>query len=176
MSGSPLADLAVIFGQLSLLAFGGGVSVLPEMQRQVIEVHPWLTPAEFASLFALAQASPGPNMLVVVLIGWRVSGLPGAFVAIGALCLPSSLLTYFSARLWDRFRNAGWRRSVQAGLVPVTAGLITAGAIMLTMTTTTGWRVFLLTAAATGIFTATRLHPLIVLAAAAGLGALGALR
>lgn len=176
MSESPLVELALIFGQLSLLAFGGGVSVLPEMQRQVIEVHPWLTAAEFASLFALAQASPGPNMLVVVLIGWRVSGLPGAFVAIGALCLPSSLLTYFSARLWDRFRNAGWRRSVQAGLVPVTAGLITAGAIMLTITTTTGWRTFLLTAAATAIFTATRLHPLIVLAAAATAGALGMLR
>ena len=176
MNGSPLTELALIFGQLSLLAFGGGVSVLPEMQRQVIEVHPWLTPAEFASLFALAQASPGPNMLVVVLIGWRVSGLPGAFVAIGALCLPSSLLTYFAAKLWDRFRGAGWRRAVQDGLVPVTAGLITAGAIMLTTTTTTGWPTFLLTAAATAVFTATQLHPLIVLAAAAALGAAGVLR
>lgn len=176
MNAGPLAELALIFGQLSLLAFGGGVSVLPEMQRQVIEVHPWLTAAEFASLFALAQASPGPNMLVVVLIGWRVSGLAGAFVAMGALCLPSSLLTYFTARLWDRFRNAGWRRSVQAGLVPVTAGLITASAIMLSMTTITGWPTFLLTAVATAVLTATRLHPLIVLAAAAALGAAGLLR
>jgi chromate transporter len=74
---APLASLAVVFTQLSLLAFGGTNSVLPEMRRQVVEVHPWLTAHEFASLFAMAQAAPGPNMLVVTLIGWRVAALPG---------------------------------------------------------------------------------------------------
>ncbi|MGE4044701.1 MAG: chromate transporter, partial [Acetobacteraceae bacterium] len=149
MTGSPLVDLALVFAQLSLLAFGGGVTILPEMQRQVTEVHGWLTPRDFASLFALAQASPGPNMLVVELIGWRVSGFAGAVVAIGAMCLPTSLLTYFTARMWDRFRNASWRRTVQLGLAPVTAGLITAGALLLAATTTINWQTAVLTAVAT---------------------------
>ena len=61
---STLANLAAVFAQLSLLAFGGTNSVLPEMQRQVVEVHAWVTAQEFAALFALAQAAPGPNMLV----------------------------------------------------------------------------------------------------------------
>jgi hypothetical protein len=51
------------------------------------------------------EATAGPNMLVVELIGWQVSGFAGA------LCLPTSLLTYFTAKLWDRFHNAFWRRS-----------------------------------------------------------------
>jgi chromate transporter len=171
-----LTDLVLVFGQLSLLAFGGGVSVLPEMQRQVTEVHHWLTPADFASLFALAQASPGPNMLVVVLIGWRVSGIAGALVAILSLCLPSSVLSYGMANLWDRFRNAPWRRTVQQGIAPVTAGLIMAGALLLTATTTTNVRTAVLTVVATVIFLMTKLHPLIVLGSAAGLGAAGMLR
>ncbi len=69
-----------MFAQLSLLAFGGGNSILPEMQRQVVQVHQWMTARDFAALYALAQAAPGPNMLVSALIGQRVAGIPGALV------------------------------------------------------------------------------------------------
>lgn len=173
MTGSPLSDLATIFAQLSLLAFGGGNSVLPEMQRQVVQVEGWMTAREFASLFALAQAAPGPNMLFVALIGWQVSGLTGALVAIGSLCAPSSLLTFFAARLWYRFRDARWRQTVQRGVAPVTAGLIMASAALLTGTTARSWGTGLIVAVATTLFMLTRVHPLIVLGAAACLGALG---
>ena len=174
MSGTgELPTIAVIFGQLSLLAFGGGNSVLPEMQRQVVEVHPWMTASEFASLYALAQAAPGPNMLVATLIGWRVAGLGGALVATLSLCAPSSLLTFCTTSLWYRFRDAAWRVLVQRGLRPVTAGLLMASAVLLTESTTTGWQTAALTIAATLVFLLTRLHPLIVLAAGAALGVLG---
>ena len=76
-----LAWLGALYAQLSLLAVGGVVTVLPEMQRAVVEVRGWMAPAEFAALFALAQAAPGPNMMVATLVGWRVAGLPGALVA-----------------------------------------------------------------------------------------------
>jgi chromate transporter len=168
-----LAELALLFGQLSLLMFGGGPSILPEMQRQVTEVHGWLTPREFAALFALAQASPGPNMLVVALIGWRVAGVAGALMAFGSLCAPSSVLTYVIASLWYRFRDKPWRRVIQRGLVPVTTGLIGAGAAILAATTTIGWRTALLTAVAAAVLTATRINPLVVLAAGAAAGASG---
>jgi chromate transporter len=170
-----LTDLALLFGHLSLLMFGGGPTILPEMQRQVTEVHGWLTPREFAALFALAQASPGPNMLIVALIGWRVAGVAGALVAFGSLCAPSSILTYIVARLWDRFRGKPWRRVIQIGLAPVTTGLIGAGAGILAMATTIDWRTALLTAIAAALLTMTRVHPLAVLAAGAAAGVAGLL-
>lgn len=172
---SRIAALAVVFAELSLQAFGGGNSILPEMQRQVVAVHPWLTASEFASLYALAQAAPGPNMLVSTLIGWRVAGLPGALVATGALCAPSSVLTFATSRLWTRFQSKAWRAAIQAGLMPVTAGLVMSGAALLVETTSRGWRTAVLTAVATVLFLATRPHPLLVLAAAAALGAAGVL-
>lgn len=170
-----LLALAAIFAQLSLLAFGGGNTILPEMQRQVTQVHPWLTPQEFAALFALAQAAPGPNMLISTLIGWRIAGLAGALTATAALTAPSSVLTFFTASLWYRFRDKAWRRTVQAGLMPVTAGLVMAGAIVLAQATAINWKTAAVTAVATVLFLASRLHPLLVLAAAAALGACGLL-
>jgi chromate transporter len=171
-----LAALAAVFAQLSLLAFGGGTSVLGEMQRQVVDVHGWMTAQDFAALYALAQAAPGPNMLVVTLIGWQVAGLPGALVATASLCAPSSVLTFFTADLWYRFRDARWRRIVQTGLMPVTAGLVMGAAGLLAYTTSAAWDTAALTVATLVLFLATRLHPLIVLAAAAALGALGVVR
>jgi chromate transporter len=170
---STLASLAAVFAQLSLLAFGGTNSVLPEMQRQTVEVHHWLGAHEFAALFALAQAAPGPNMMVVSLIGWRVAGLAGALTTTAAVAAPSSILTLLVSGVWYRFRDAPWRKALQAGLMPVTAGLLMASAALLIAATGTGWSTAAVTVVAAGLFLFTRLHPLLVLAGAAGLGALG---
>ena len=88
-----LLTLAIVFTQLSILAFGGGNAILPEMQHQVVEVHRWLTATEFSTRLAMAQAAPGPNMMIVPLVGWHVAGPAGLFVTSLAKFGPSSLLT-----------------------------------------------------------------------------------
>ncbi len=169
---SDALTLAGIFGQISIFAVGGTQPLLPEIQRQVVDVHHFMGRTEFAALFALAQAAPGPNMLVSTLIGWRVAGLPGAVAATGALIGPSSLLTYGAAGLWQRFRHAAWRRTVQAGLTPVTVGLLGAGAALLCASTTTGLLTAGITLATAAVLVFTRVHPLWLLAAGALLNAL----
>jgi chromate transporter len=168
---SELGHLAAIFGQLSVLAVGGVAPVLPEMQRQVVDVQHYMDRPTFAALFGLAQAAPGPNMMVSTLIGWRVAGVPGALAATGAMIGPSSVLTYITARLWHRFRERRWRRLVQAGLVPVTVGLVAAGAALLAASTTHGVLTAAITLATAGLVVFTRWHPLWMLAAGAVLGA-----
>lgn len=172
MSGS-LIELAIVYGQLSLLAFGGANSVIPEMQRQVVDVHHWMTPHDFAALYALAQAAPGPNMMVVSLVGWRVAGVWGALVTTGSVALPSSILTLFVAGVWYRFKDAPWRKALQAGLLPVTAGLIMASAALLIRSTTVDWAAAVVTVAATALFISGKLHPLMILLLAAVAGAVG---
>ena len=166
-------ELAGIYSQLSLLAFGGGNSILPEMQRQVVQVHHWMTAREFASLYAIAQAAPGPNMLISTLVGWQVAGLPGALVATAGMTFPSCALTLAVSSIWFRFRDANWRRVVQTGITPVTVGLIGAGATLLARTTSATLPTFLLSAAATLLFLRGKIHPLLVLAACAAIGATG---
>ena len=168
-----LVTLALIFAELSLLAFGGGNTILPEMQRQVVDIHHWMTAQEFGALFALAQAAPGPNMMVVPLVGWHVAGFSGVLVTSLAKFGPSSLVTGFALRLWERFKDRPWRKTVQAGLVPVTAGLVTASAIVITHASASSWGTILIAAGVAIATTTTRIHPLLALAAGAALGLTG---
>ena len=172
MSAAVLVALALLFAEMSLLAFGGGNSVLPEMQRRMVEVHGWMAAAQFNALFGLAQAAPGPNMMVVTLLGWRVAGFWGAVVATIAMFGPSSIVTGVALRVWERFRHAPWRRAVQAGLVPVTAGLVAAGAALIASTAGATPALAGVTAVAAVLSIATRLHPLWLLGAGAVFGLL----
>lgn len=172
---SEVAELAGVFGQLSLVSVGGINAVLPELKRQVVERHGWMSAADFAALYALAQAAPGPNMLVSTLIGWHVAGIAGALAATGALIGPCAVLTFLVAGAWHRFRDRPWRLLVQAGLMPVTAGLVVAAAVVLSEATAISAGHAGLTAVAAALLAATRLHPLWVLGAGAALGAAGVL-
>jgi chromate transporter len=169
----PLLRVSLLFLQLSLLAFGGANTILPELQRQVVEQNHMMDAHTFAALFALAQAAPGPNMMVVSLIGWHVAGLSGAILTMVCVAGPSSVLTFLVARAWHRFRDAPWRKAIQKGLLPVTAGLLISSAALLIEATTLDWRLGLLTVAVTVILLTTKVHPMLLLGAAAMLGAVG---
>jgi chromate transporter len=134
-----------------------------------------MSSARFTDLFAIAQGAPGPNILVVTLIGWDVAGLPGALVATAAICGPSSALAFFVSQIWHRFREAKWRNAVQAGLVPMTIGLVAAGAYILARTADTSFGAFALTVITAAGVCATRIHPLAFLGAGGLLGLAGLL-
>ena len=170
----PVLALVLVFAQLSLLAFGGGNSIIPEMHRLVVDVHDWMSGREFVALYALAQAAPGPNLMVVGLIGWRLSGLWGAIASTIAVALPAAVLILVVSRAWYRFRDAPWRRAVQAGLMPVTVGVVMAGSALFIEETAGSWAQIAVIAAAVPVFLFTKLHPLLVLGAAATLGGIGA--
>jgi chromate transporter len=170
---STLGTLVLQLTPLSLMAFGGANAVVPEIHRQVVQVDHWMTDAEFAALFAIAQAAPGPNFLISTLVGWKAAGLAGALVATAAICGPSCLITYWAVKLWDRHRGAPWRAVIAAGLAPVTVGLIASSAYLLVRGADHDWRLALLTATSAGIAYFTKLNPLWCLAMAAVLGVSG---
>lgn len=168
-----LLSLAGIFSELSLLAFGGGNTVLPEMQRQVVDLHHWMTAQDFSAMFALAQAAPGPNMMIVTLIGWRVAGLPGVLVTTLAKFGPSSILTALALHGLRRFKDAPWRRVVQASLGPMAVGLVSASAWLIARASDHAWSLGVITAVCALLTFRTRIHPLWVLAGGALFGLSG---
>ena len=171
---SPLVTIFLRFAVLSLIAVGGVTSILPEVHRVTVDVHHWLTEAEFTQMFAIAQASPGPNMLIVALIGFHVAGFPGALVAAGAICLPSCTLAYLIERVWQRFRGTPFRRAFEAGLAPITVGLMIAtGWLVARGAPGAGWTGYAITGATTALVLFTRVNPLVLFAAAGALGLLG---
>lgn len=161
-----LLALALVFAPLSLLSIGGGASLLAEIEHQSVTVHGWTTQREFADLFAISRAAPGPGSMLTTLIGWKVAGIPGALAATVALYLPSSLLVYGAARLWGRWRGSVWHAAVERGLAPIAAGLILAGGMAVLQVSPGGPAVWVAAIVSTAlILWRPRLHPLVLFAA-----------
>lgn len=161
------------FTLLSLVAIGGAQSVMPEMHRIAVDMQHWMTDRQFAELFALANAAPGPNVLMVCLIGFQAAGVAGAVVATLAMCGPSSLLTFFVVRRWEKSGNARIKKIIQRGLAPVTIGLIAASAFLLTRAAIGDGLSVMLAVATFALMAWTKFSPLWLFAVAAGLGLLG---
>lgn len=168
-----LADLFLQFSLLTLVAFGGVTAMLPELHRLVVEQRQWMDETTFAHLFAIAQAAPGPNLLVVSLIGWKVAGIPGAIVATLAISLPMSLLIFVLYRHWVRFRDAPWREAIQTGVAPLAVGLVCASGWLIGASAGLGPGGVALTLGCTALMLVRAWHPLWYIAAGAAAGGLG---
>ena len=101
-----LLQILVTFGVLSLVAVGGANAVLPEMHRQLVELRGWLDDATFTQLYALAQAAPGPNILVASVMGWRIGGAGGMAMATVGMLLPAAALAWDTCSASTRAASA----------------------------------------------------------------------
>ena len=170
---SPLTALAGYFALLSLFAVGGANAAIPEMHRISVEVMHWMSDRQFADMFAISQVSPGPNVIIVTLIGYHVAGIAGAVVATLAMCTPTSVLAFVVGRASERFKGAAWHGALSRGLVPVTLGLTAASATVIASVADYNWVAAAITLATACVALFMRVHPLWAFAAAALIGALG---
>jgi chromate transporter len=161
--GNPILTLAWTFGLMSLFAVGGANSAIPEMHRVAVDVQHWMTDQQFADVFAISQMSPGPNVLIVTLIGYSVAGVAGALVATISMCVPTAVLAYWVNRLLTRSSHARWPAIIQAALVPLSIGLMGASGLVLAQTSDRTWAAALVTAIAAILAATTRLNPFWVL-------------
>jgi chromate transporter len=170
MKGGLLLALGRTFGTLSLVAVGGANAAVPELQRQVVGQLHWMDAPAFSRLFAISQAAPGPNVLLVSLIGWRMAGLAGLLVATAAMNVPSSVLAFTAGRAWRAWAASPWIGRLQAALAPIAVGLITASGVVMAATTDRALAPLAITAAVAAFVVFSRRSPMWALAAAAVAG------
>jgi chromate transporter len=183
MNAKTLLRVLLFFSSLSLLSIGGGNTVLPEMHRKSVGDYHWLTDSQFADLFAISQAAPGPSILIVTLIGYKAGlaaggelmGILCALLATAAMIVPAGLLVYFVVQFWERAKDSPVRHAIEKGFAPLTVGLVLASGYVMSRAADQDWRAYLLTGVCTLIFVFTKLNPLIVVAVAGVLGWLGLL-
>lgn len=168
-------DWLVLLGHfllLSLLSVGGAITVASDMHRVMVEQMHLITDAEFSASIAIAQASPGPNVLFVAVMGYQAAGIVGAIAVLGAIMLPSTTLALLAARWGQERRHWLSVRSFKAGMAPIVVGLLFATGWVLA-TAIPGWRHLLLTVLAALLVWKTRVHLLVLIAAGALLGGFG---
>ena len=170
---NPVWTMAWTFGVMSLFAVGGANSALPEMHRVAVDVQHWLTDKQFADAFAISQLSPGPNVLIVTLIGYSVAGVAGALVATLAMCVPTALMAYGVSRILTKSSHSRWPAIIQAALVPLSIGLMGASGYILARASDHTWVAAAVTVGAAVLAAATRLNPFWMLLAGGCLGFTG---
>ena len=170
---NPIWSLIWTFGLMSLFAVGGANAAIPEMHRIAVEVNHWMTDREFADIYAISQLTPGPNVLIVTLIGYTVAGLGGALMATLAMCVPTATLAYYVSRLLQRSTTSRWPSIIQTALVPLSIGLMAASALIVAQAADRNWAAVALTLAVAAAAYATRLNPLWLLLAGGVLGFAG---
>jgi chromate transporter len=173
MSTNPIFTLVWTFALMSLFAVGGANSAIPEMHRIAVDVQHWMSDKQFSDAFAISQMSPGPNVLIVTLIGYAVAGVAGAVCATLAMCFPTALMAYFVSRFLARSSQSRWPAIIQAALVPLSIGLMAASGLVLAQTTDRNWAAALFTGGAAVLVFRTGLNPFWVLLAGGCLGFAG---
>ena len=162
--------ILTLFASLSLLSIGGGNTVLPEMHLKSVSDYGWLTDQQFADVFAISQTAPGPSILIVTLIGYKAAGVLGAILATVAMMIPAGILVYLVAQIWERAKDSPLRVAIERGFAPLTVGLVLASGYVMSRAADHDWRAYVLTAICTGIFTFTKINPLVIVTIAGVLG------
>lgn len=127
-----------VFAYLSLLTVGGGMAAFPEMKLLTVDVHNWLTFPQLIHIYSVGQMAPGPNMMMIVVIGQWAGGFLGAIATLIAFFGPTALLAFVIGKAWRKLEKWPWRQSIQQGLAPVSIGLLLAGCFTMAKGAITG--------------------------------------
>jgi chromate transporter len=133
-----LLSMAFHFALISLFAIGGGVSMLiPQIHQEFVLQYHWLDERSFAELLAVSQAAPGPNFLLIPLIGFRVASWAGAGVSIVAFLVFPVTISLFIGRLLHQHDNE-WIARFRRAFRPITGGLWIASGLVVAAATDRG--------------------------------------
>ena len=171
MSTAELTALFLHFLSLSVFATGGAIALASDMHRYVVDEHGYISHLQFVNSIALAQASPGPNILFVTVMGWQIAGLPGALATTLGLSLPALVFPFVVSRLGRMAQFERLLKALQRGLGPVALGLMAATSFLLVRQSPGVWQGAAIIAATVLMLTLTRVRPVLLIFAAGATGA-----
>ncbi len=157
--------IAAVFGAASLLSFGGGTTIVPQLHLETVSRQHWLSDQQFADSFAITQVAPGPSTLLVTLLGYSADGLPGAAIATMAMIVPASILAWLVALLWCKSGHSRWHTAFEGGIAPIAVGLVASSGIIIAMEINHDVAGWVITAASAAILAVTRINPVFVIVA-----------
>lgn len=169
---SQVVALIKVFAYLSILTVGGGMAAFPEMKILTVDVHKWLTFPQLIHIYSVGQMAPGPNMMMIVVIGQWAGGLLGAIAVLVAFFGPTALLAFIVAKAWRKLENWPWRTSIQQGLAPVSIGLLLAGCFSMAKGAITGLETGAIAVATLMILIQYKVNPALLVVAGAVIGLL----
>ena len=133
MNMGTLITLYTVFFKIGLFSFGGGYAILPLIQKEVVEIHNWITVSQFTDIVAVSQVTPGPiSINASTYVGYLVTGdVTGATVATLGLITPSIIIMIIFSRFFLKFKDNKYISNAFTGLRVVVVGLILSATLLL---------------------------------------------
>ena len=143
-----LAQLNLLFMKVDLMAFGGGWTSIPLIQREVVDRFAWVTTREFIDGIALGQVTPGPIVITATFVGYKAGGLVGALLGTIAVFFPSFLIVTALAPHYDRIKRSAAIQVMVRGILAAFIGMLLFVAYRFGREALGDWRTWGLMAAA----------------------------
>ena len=184
LSLSNWVDLLLHFSMLSLFSVGGPMGLIPDIHRYLVTDHHWISNSQFTDSVVIAQASPGPNILFLALLGWNMAlqtgnyglALAGGMACLFAYVVPSSILFYFTANWVEKNKDSLLVKAFKAGMSPIVVALLIASGVVLATANGKGhddWSLWAVVGLTVLIVVRTKIPMLLLLFIGGCIGALG---
>ena len=119
-----LTYLYLILSKIGALAFGGGFTIIPLIQYEVVERFNWLNTKEFLDGILLGQVTPGPVMITATFIGYKLSSFLGALIATVGIFFPSFFILILLIPYHDRLKGMKIVRTIEQGILGSFIGML----------------------------------------------------
>lgn len=160
-------DIFMAFFRSGMLGYGGGLSAIPLMQREVVDKYKWMDDEEFSDVLALGNTLPGPiNTKLAGYIGWKLKGWLGMINALIAAVLPTAILMILLLTVLNAYKDRPWVEGMSKGVIPVASVMIgvLAWDFIKLSERTMGWgATILLTIASLFLMQFLNIHPALVI-------------
>lgn len=171
MAASPLS-LFWSFAKVGTVGYGGGPSMIPLVQAEVVDRHHWLTEAEFVDVLAAGNALPGPIATkMAVYVGYHAAGVVGAAAGLLGMLLPSTVLMLTLAGILTKWSDHPRVAGALSGVRPVVVAMLAWVVVELAPSGVQGWTGGALVVAAI-VLMALKVHPAWLIVGAALFGGL----
>ena len=121
-----LWDLFSVFFKIGLCTFGGGIAMLPLLERELSEKRGWTTSNELLDYFALGQATPGIIAVnVATFVGYKRAGIAGGVIATLGMVFPSVVIITVIAKFISNFSEIVWVQKALRGINVAVAAILT---------------------------------------------------
>lgn len=159
-----LFELFKSFFKIGAFSFGGGYAMLPLIEKEVIDVHSWISSSEFIDIIAISEMTPGPIAInSATFLGYKVAGVMGSAVATFGVALPSFIVMSLIYMFVDKFKNSPQMEWVFRGIRPVVLGMIASAAVSVGRSAFIDIKAVLISFAVFYIVTFKKVNPIFVL-------------
>jgi chromate transporter len=159
------------FAKVGTLGFGGGHSIIPLIQVEVVNNYKWLTIGEFTDALAMANSLPGPiTTKMSLLVGYKTAGITGAVAGLVGLLFPSSILMLVLTALYLKYKDLAVVKGLLKGVRPVVIALLLVVVYSIFPASINSWHTALIAVATFSLIAFLNVHPAVLILGAAVLG------